>query len=84
MSNGCTEQSEVTSLPLRSNDPSERELQLSQVADILAELYCLLEQYAPIWYTQEQHERAESALRLLKNLEEPAGNNGHPDTEAEP
>jgi len=34
-------------------------------ADALAELHNLLECYAPAWYTVEQHERLESALRLL-------------------
>jgi len=34
-------------------------------ADALAELHDLLECYAPAWYTVEQHERLESALRLL-------------------
>jgi hypothetical protein len=42
------------------------QLRLTQVADALAELYNLLEQYAPLWYTQEHHEKAESALRLTK------------------
>jgi hypothetical protein len=34
-------------------------------ADALAELHDLLEWHAPAWYTLEQHERLESALRLL-------------------
>lgn len=34
-------------------------------ADALAELHDLLECHAPDWYTVEQHERLESALRLL-------------------
>jgi hypothetical protein len=66
MNNRYTEQSNVTSLPRRLNKQAEMERQLSRVADALAELYDLLEQYAPVWYTREQHERAESALRLLK------------------
>jgi hypothetical protein len=50
------------------NDPSEIELQLTQVADALAELNDLLERYAPLWYTQEHHVRIVSILRGLKKL----------------
>jgi len=59
-----TEQSGAGNLPQRSKSTSEMELRLTQVADALAQLYDLLEQYAPVWYTREHHERAESALRL--------------------
>jgi hypothetical protein len=51
-------------------DPSEIELQLTQVADALAELYDLLERYASPWYTQEHHARIESILRGLKSYNE--------------
>lgn len=54
-------------------DPSEIELQLTQVADALAELYDLLERYASPWYTQEHHARIESILRGLKKLERESG-----------
>ena len=37
--------------------------QNSQVSQALAELYQLLEAYAPAWYGQEHHEMAEFALR---------------------
>ncbi len=30
--------------------------------DVLQELYILLEEYAPTWYTQEHHDRALQAL----------------------
>jgi hypothetical protein len=33
---------------------------------VLQELYELLEEYAPIWYTQELHDRAEAALAHYK------------------
>ncbi len=29
---------------------------------VLKELFDLLEEYAPVWYTQELHDRAEAAL----------------------
>jgi hypothetical protein len=62
---GRTEEFEVSRLPQPLNDASEMKLQLTRAADALAELYDLLEEYAPTWYTQQHHERAESALRLL-------------------
>jgi hypothetical protein len=34
--------------------------------DALRELYELLETYAPSWYTEGHHDRAESALRSAK------------------
>jgi len=34
-------------------------------AEVLAELYNLLEDYGPTWYTLEHHQKAEGALRLL-------------------
>lgn len=45
---------------------SARELKPQQLADALEELYELLEEYGPSWYTQEHREKAESALQLLK------------------
>lgn len=37
-------------------------------ADVLAELYGLLEDYAPPWYTEQLHERTEKVLRRLGRL----------------
>jgi hypothetical protein len=42
---------------------SEQKHQSARVAKALRELYDILESHAPRWYTQEHHERAESALR---------------------
>jgi hypothetical protein len=50
------------------NEASEMTLQLTQLADALAELYGLLEGYAPAWYTLHHHKRAESALRSMKKF----------------
>jgi hypothetical protein len=30
-------------------------------------LYDLLEEYAPAWYTEEHHNKAEAALRFVRN-----------------
>ena len=37
------------------------------LVNALLELYNLLEEYAPTWYTQEHHDRAEAALRPFRN-----------------
>ena len=36
-----------------------------QVGDTVRELYELLELYAPVWYTQELHDKSEAALQAL-------------------
>ena len=65
---GRTEQLEMSAFPKQMNEASEMRLQLAQLADALAELYGLLEGYAPTWYTFDHHERAESALRSMKKF----------------
>jgi len=49
----------------RSHSTAETELNLEQVAGALARLYRLLEEYAPYWYTREDHEIADAALHAL-------------------
>jgi hypothetical protein len=61
-----TEQSDVSSLAQLPDDASELKRHLIRPAEVLAELYGLLEEYAPSWYTQQHHQRAESALRPLR------------------
>jgi hypothetical protein len=49
---------------LRGQNPdaeNERRLELAETA--VTELVTLLETYAPVWYSKQQHERAESAMR---------------------
>jgi hypothetical protein len=40
--------------------------QLSFVEEAFLELFKLLEQYAPAWYTEEHHNQAAAALLLLQ------------------
>lgn len=40
--------------------------QLAFVEEVFLELFKLLEQYAPAWYTEEHHNRAASALHVLQ------------------
>jgi hypothetical protein len=65
---GHTEQLEVSSFPKQMNEASEMRLQLTQLAEALAGLYRLREDYAPTWYTFDHHERVESALRSMKKF----------------
>jgi len=41
-------------------------IELAGVGEVLRELFNLLEQYAPTWYTAEHHNRAVAALRVLE------------------
>ena len=45
---------------------SEAPLDRTPLIDVLSELYDLLEKYAPAWYTQAHHAKAESALHRVK------------------
>jgi hypothetical protein len=60
------EQFGVPTLTGRSNVTVDVDLDLEKkhLAESLAELCDLLESYAPVWYTREHHERAQSALSL--------------------
>jgi hypothetical protein len=49
-----------------SKEQSERAL----LIEALSELYNLLEHYAPAWYTQAHHEKAEAALRAVQQERE--------------
>jgi hypothetical protein len=49
--------------PGRLDPSSIAELRGATIAEALVQLHDLLELYAPMWYTQGHHERAESALR---------------------
>jgi len=41
-------------------------IELAGAAEVLRELFNLLEQYAPAWYTEKHHNRAVAALRVLE------------------
>ena len=47
---------------------AENRIDHQRLADALADLHQLLEEYAPSWYTQEHHEKVESALQLSGKL----------------
>ena len=53
----------ISGIPRRGREPSEKERQSEQLMAVLQELRGLLESYAPLWYTREHQERAESSLR---------------------
>jgi len=72
---GRSEQSDLNSHSHRLNATADMELQMAQLANAFAELYHLVEQYAPVWYTLEQHDKANWALGSLKRLHETTTNN---------
>ena len=41
----------------------QRQTQSPSEAEVLLELFNLLEQYAPVWYAEEHHHRAVAAMR---------------------
>jgi hypothetical protein len=45
---------------------TEMELDRQKAIEVLGELYNLLEDYGPTWYSEELHCQAEAALRALK------------------
>lgn len=63
-----TKQSEASSCARHSNAAHEMRLQLARATDVLPVLYELLEKYAATWYRRKHHEKAESALRPVKEL----------------
>lgn len=57
-----------------SADPS---ISIAGITDIYAEMFELLEDYAPSWYTEELHNRAAAGLDALKRLiDVPVRSNG--------
>ena len=68
MTLGRTQKPDASSFPPQSNEALGMKLQLTRATDALAELYQLLEKYAPTWYTPHHHQKAVSALRLVKRL----------------
>ena len=63
-----TQQSELTRSRRHSCEGPDAKVQLARATDALAELYQLLEDYAPAWYSEHHHKKAESALRVLKKI----------------
>ncbi|MGB7844888.1 MAG: hypothetical protein WBL63_04680 [Candidatus Acidiferrum sp.] len=45
---------------------NRKQLESVDPREVLVELFGLLEEYAPIWYTDEHHNRALATLRALK------------------
>jgi hypothetical protein len=48
-----------------SGGASRTKARLDQVSKALAELYELIENYSPIFYTKRHHDHAAAALRLV-------------------
>ena len=52
---------------MSSDDAEDMSSQVLRLQEALKILYDLLEAYAPMWYTEEHHNKAEAALRFVKN-----------------
>lgn len=52
--------------PADRNARNSEQLQSANPKDVFMELFELLEEYGPKWYTEEQHNRAMAALRVLQ------------------
>lgn len=52
---------------MSSDDAEDMSSQVLRLQEALKILYDLLEAYAPMWYTEEHHNKAEAALRSVKN-----------------
>ena len=52
--------------PAETQQPSKQHLDL--VASSFQELFTLLEEYAPVWYTEQHHKRAVRAQRALRQI----------------
>lgn len=48
-------------------DFSKAQLDRARLVEALSELYHLLENYAPTWYTQAHHKKAEDALHATNS-----------------
>jgi len=48
----------------------ERPLGRTEAVEVFAEMFALLDDYAPAWYSEDLHDRAQAALGLLKKLDE--------------
>jgi hypothetical protein len=49
------------------DDTKQGAAEVLKLQEALQMLYDLLEEYAPSWYTEEHHDKAEAALRSAKN-----------------
>ena len=61
---------EIKNLIVAIRSPQEAEgkrLQSAKIADVFMELFNLLEEYSPLWYTEEHHRRAKEALEVLRD-----------------
>jgi hypothetical protein len=58
--------SKTTSSSLSDHDKNESPAAQTRLVEALSELQSLLEEYAPSWYTEKHHRKAESALHPKK------------------
>jgi len=44
----------------------------AEVAEVYIEMFELLEEYAPVWYMEDLHNRAEAGLRAIRAMRKPS------------
>lgn len=59
-----TRQSNLARLHKPATDPPDLQQKCLRLSEALKDLYELLEEYSPAWYTEEHHEKARAALDL--------------------
>ena len=52
-----------------SSQTIDRQMTRTEVTEVFAELFALLEDYGPAWYSEELHDRAEAALEALQSAQ---------------
>ena len=57
------------SVAMSLDDAKHPAAEVRELREVLKMLYDLLEDYAPSWYTEEYHDKAEAALRIVKSDE---------------
>lgn len=57
------------SVAMSLDDAKRPASEVQELREALKMLYDLLEDYAPPWYTEEYHDKAEAALRIVKSDE---------------
>jgi len=58
---------------LKKTEPGSalgRPASIAEVAEVYTEMFHLLEEYGPAWYTEELHDRATACLEVLQKLKE--------------
>lgn len=62
-----SEKPNLTTFSTKAKASPVADMEKEQLIEVLSLLHGLLEEYAPSWYTQELHQKAEAALKAGKH-----------------